>query len=351
MATPEFEMPWPRRARGGRERGEAPRRPEADAGRDAGADANADAGADARPRRRFGWRHLAAAVLIGGILGAAVPAGLRLAGGAASSDRAESLEQLAGEYLEAIADGDAFRATELSPLGTGLVVAADAALGSASRLEPVEAGPAYVDGDRGSVDVRYRVGGAELQRSLRASLTPAGWRLATSLAEAPDTSANEPPTVLRVGGVALRGNAEPHLYPGVYRLDVVEGPLFAWGGDAFTIDGDPATVTPVRAARELMPSFAEQLTSIGLDMIAACLERPDCPIRTDFRFELSSEAVVLQTLDDGRTIDLKVPLVARDPAGNEWRDVIVRVTLDSRGLPVAWLCSSPGRGALQPCEP
>jgi hypothetical protein len=327
MAAPHVEMPrrrsWRGTAVGGRdaERGEA-------------------------HGRRFDWRHLALAVVAGAIVGAAVLVGIRSAGQAAADDRA-GLESTASAYLAAIADGEAERAAQLSPLGAGRVLAPAGVLAAALRLQPVEVGRARVDGDRGSVDVRYRVGDVEVQRTLQASLTAAGWRLSTSLAEAPDTRYNESSAQLRVSGVPLEGG---WLYPAVYRLDVVEGPLFAWGGDAFAIDGDPATVTQVHAARELMPSFRDRLARIALDVIGACRARPDCPIRTGFAFEPAGAIEVLQVLDDGRTIELKVPLVARDAAGWEWRDVVVRVLLDSRGLPIELQCSATG-AAPEPCGP
>ncbi|ROR65121.1 hypothetical protein [Agrococcus jenensis] len=301
-------------------------------------------------RRSLGWRHLLVALVAGGLVGAAVVVGIRAADDASAGDPAAVLEATASAYLQAIADGEAVRAVQLSPLGPGRVLAPEAALASATRIEPVAVGPTRVDGARGSVDVRYRVGGAEVQRTLQASLTPAGWRLATSLAEAPDTRYNEPTAVLRVSGVPLPEGGALLLYPGVYRLDVVEGPLFAWGGDAFAVDGDPATPTQVQAARELMPSFQDRLARLGLEVIDACRERPDCPIRTGYDFELAGEISVLEALDDGRTVDLKVPLVARDAAGWEWRDVIVRVRLDSRDLPVELQCSASGT-AFEPCGP
>lgn len=351
MASPEFEMPRSQSARPGRARLHRKQVPTDAASTDAvPTDAMPGAGGQERPPRRLGWRHVAAAALIGGVLGAAGLAGVRLVGSAGVDDQAASLEALASEYLEAISTGDADRATALAPLGTGVAVAGDATLASASRLDPVEAGPARVDGDRGSVDVRYRVGGMEVQRTLRAALTPAGWRLASSLAEAADTSRNDPDAALRVGGVDLPARTTMHLYPAVYRLDLVEGPLFAWSGEPFTIDGDPATPTSVRAVRRPMPAFLEYVEALGLAQIDECRARPDCVIRTGFRFELSADVTVVQTFDRGRTIDLNVPLVARDPTGDETRAVTVRVTLDNRGLPVGWDCSPPGGGALVPCE-
>jgi hypothetical protein len=280
--------------------------------------------------------------------GAAALVGVRLAG--AADDPAASLETAAGAYLQAIADGEADRASELSPARPGQTVAPQAVLESALRIHQPEVGRARVDGAQGSVDVEYRVGDLEVHRALQASLTPAGWRLTTSLAEAPDTRDTEPAAVLRVGGVPLRDGGGLLLYPGVYRLDVVEGPLFAWGGDAFAIDGDPVTRTSVQAARELMPSFRDRLTALGLDVARACRELEGCPVRTAYDFELAGEIVVLEALDDGRAIELKVPLVAHDAAGWEWRDVIVGVTLDVRGLPVAWRCSWSGV-AIDSCGP
>ncbi|MFA4841602.1 MAG: hypothetical protein WC580_07825, partial [Agrococcus sp.] len=224
-----------------------------------------------------------------------------------------------------------------------------AALVAAWRISPLAVSAPHVDGAEGSIDVRYRVGGTEVERTLRATSTAAGWRLETSLAELPRTSAVDATAQLQLAGVPLPERAL-HLYPAVYRLDVVKGPLFVSGGGAFTVDGDPGTATVVEAATGLMPSFEQRLADLASAAVDTCRERPDCAIRTSAPFSRAGAADILEVFDDGRAIDVKVPLLARDDAGWEWRDVIVRARLDSRGLPVEFLCSMPGEDELRPCE-
>lgn len=301
--------------------------------------------------RRFGWPHVAVAVLVGAILGAAVPSAIGAATRPSDDARATSLHALASAYLQAIADGDAERATELAPLELGREAAPAPVLAAAWRIRPVAVAEPLVDGGEGSVGVRYRVGGTDVDRTLRATLTAAGWRLTTSLAEPPDVGSNEPPVELRVAGVDLPVGGAMHLYPAVYRLDVVEGPLFASGGDAFVIDGDPATTTVVEAESRLTPSFEELLIDLAVASVDACRAAPGCQVRTSAPFAQAAPAAVLGSSDGGRAIDVQLPLVARDDAGWEWRDVTVRVTLDSRGMPVDWQCSTPGRAELAPCPP
>lgn len=333
-SIPDFAMPEPagaarrRGARGSRARGRPAR----------------------RLRSAFGWRHLAAAVLLGGLLGGATAAAMEAADRSAADARAASLQALASEYLDAIADGDADRATQLAPLEVGREVAPASVLVAAWRIAPLSVSQPHVDGREGSVDVRYRVGGTEVERTLRATSTAAGWRLTTSLAEVPRTSSADRTVQLQLAGIPLPGRSALHLYPAVYRLDVVEGPLFVSGGGAFTVDGDPGTVTVVDAASGLMPSFEQRLAQLAAAAVDACRQRPECAIRTAAPFSSAGAAEILEVFDDGRAIDVKVPLVARDDAGWEWRDVIVRVRLDSRGLPVEWLCSMPGDDELRPCE-
>lgn len=301
------------------------------------------------PRSAFGWRHVGAAVLLGAVLGGAAAAGMEAVGRSAADARASSLQSLASQYLQAIADGDADRATQLVPLEVGRELAPPAVLVAAWRIAPLSVSAPHVDGAEGSIDVRYRVGGTEVERTLRATSTAAGWRLETSLAELPRTSAVDATAQLQLGGVPLPERGL-HLYPAVYRLDVVEGPLFVSGGGAFTVDGDPGTATVVEAATGLMPSFEQRLAELASAAVDVCRERPDCAIRTAAPFSRIGAADILEVFDDGRAIDVKVPLMARDDAGWEWRDVIVRVRLDSRGLPVEFLCSMPGEDELRPCE-
>lgn len=298
--------------------------------------------------RQLGWPHLVIAVIVGVSLGAAAYAAPRI--GTAADAPAAALEALASDYLGAIAAGDSDRASELAPLGVGRTPAAQPMLASAWRIHPLGTGPAQIDGDAGAVEVRYRVGGTEVARQLRASLRAGMWRLETSLAEAPDTSSNDPSAVLRIAGVELPRRDDVYLYPAVYRLDTVEGPLFTTAGGSFAIDGDPETETRVRVTTGLMASFQERLVALAGAAMHACTARPACPVRAQAAFEQAGAAVVLETFGDGRMLDVKVPLLARQGSVWEWRDVVVRVELDSRGLPVGWRCSILGdvAGAV-PC--
>lgn len=302
-------------------------------------------------RARLGWVHLLLAVAVGAALGVAVHASPALLT-AASDGPAPALEALADEYLRAIADGQADRASELVPLGVGRDPAPQPVLESAWRIRPLDVGPAWVDGDEATIDVRYLVGGSELEMQLRASQVDGTWQLTTSLAEAPDTSSSDRLAVLRIAGVPLPRHDELYLYPGVYRLEAVEGPLFRTGSGSFVIDGDPATSTQLRATARLMGSFEERLVSLAVGALEACTLRPTCPVRAQATFEAAGDPALLEALADGRMIDLRVPLLAREGSVWEWRAVVVRIDLDSRGLPVEWRCTILGDAAgVLPCGP
>lgn len=304
-----------------------------------------------RRSRPLGWSHLIAAIAVGAVLGSMAHAAPRLVG-AATDGPASELQALAREYLQAIADGEADRASELSPVRAGLDVAPAAMLQSAGRIRPLAVEPALVDGDEGTIAVRYEVAGTEIARELHASRMRGEWQLTTSLTEAPDTESVAPPAVLRIAGLHVPLHDELYLYPGVYRLDAVEGPLFATDGGSIVMDGDPGSRTRVHVRVRLMDAFRERLAGLAVDAMAACTARPTCPVRAQAAFEVAGEPALHETIADGRTIDLRVPLLAREGSVWEWRAVIVRVELDARGLPVEWGCSVLGDLAGPvPCGP
>lgn len=316
-------------------------------------DAQPSAPVHARPvtRSGFGWRQVVIACVLGAVLGAAVPATLDAVERAAAAARVDTLRAAALDYLTAIADGRAELASEAVPLGGRGAAAPDAVLQAAGRIEAYEVRLVHVDGAVGTAEVRYRVGGSDVYRTLQAEHDATGWRLQTSLAEVVDLAYYEPITRVQIAGVPLGGGAPVLLYPGTYTVDIVSGPIFLSGGDVFVVDGDPHTPTVPYVTAGVVPQISDYATELAMASVAACQTEPGCAVPADARVEPTGAVVRMGMGATMESIDLSVPVAAAVEGGPEWFEVRVRVVLDERGAPVEWLCGKPGELGtdLVPC--
>lgn len=302
--------------------------------------------------RRFGWRQLLIAGLVGTLAGGAIPAALQSIDDSAASSRVEALRSVAVEYLTAIATGRAGVATELvPPTGSGRV-APDAVLQSADPITDHTVQLVQVDGARGSADVRYRVGGVEVFRALEAELVGDEWRLRTTLAEVADVTFTDPIARVQVAGVPLDGETPVLLYPGSYRIDAFSGPFFLSGGDEFVVDGDLETPTVPYVTAGVVPRIRDFATELALDTVADCQMRARCPVGYGLRLLPVGEPYPIDADADAGAIDLSVPIMALDGDATQWFDVRLRAILDDDGVPVEWLCGEPGGDgdALHACS-
>lgn len=313
----------------------------------------ASVGARRAPATSFGWRQVAIACVLGAVLGAAVPAAFESAERSAAAARVDSLRSVALDYLTAIADGRAELASEAVPLDGRGAAAPDAVLQAAERIEDFEVRLVHVDGDVGTAEVRYRVGGSDVHRTLQADGEGGEWRLQTSLAEVVDLAYYDPITRVQIAGVPLGGGAPVLLYPGTYTVDIVSGPIFLTGGDVFVVDGDPHTPTVPYVTAGVVPQISDYATELAMATIASCQAEPGCPVPAGARLEPAGEVYRMGMGTTMESIDLSVPVAAAVDGGPEWFEVRVRVVLDETGAPVEWLCGRPGEYGtdLVPCAP
>lgn len=306
-----------------------------------------------RRRSSFGWRQIVIASLVGAVLGAAVPAAFETAERSAATASVDGLRAVALDYLTAIAEGRAEVASEVVPLEGRGAVAPDAVLQAADRIDAYEVRLVSVDGDVGTAEVRYRVGGSDVYRTLQAERSGGSWRLMTSLAEVADLAYYDPITRVQIAGVPLGGDAPVLLYPGTYTIDIVSGPIFLTGGDVFVVDGDPLTPTVPYVTAGIVPQISDRATQLALVTIAACQAAPGCPVPPDARLEPAGEVYPMGMGTTMGSIDLSVPVTATVDGAPEWFEVRVRVVFDESGAPDEWWCGEPGEyGAeLQPCAP
>lgn len=304
-----------------------------------------------RPRAAFGWRQLLIACLVGAVLGAAVPAAFDANERSVAAARVEGLRAVAIDYLTAIADGRAELASQVVPLEGRGAVAPDAVLQAADRIESYEVRLVHVDGDAGSAEVRYRIGGSDVDRTLQAERDGGGWRLMTSLAEPADLAYYDPVSRVQIAGVPLGGGAPVLLYPGTYTIDVVSGPIFLTGGDVFVVDGDPRTPTVPYVTAGIVPQVSDYATELALVATATCQTEPGCPVPAGARIEPAGEVYPMGSGATMESIDLSVPVTATVDGTAQWFEVRVRVVLDDTGAPSRWLCGAPGEYGtdLVPC--
>lgn len=321
----------------------------ADASDALGAD-NADPVHTGAARRRFGWRQLLIADLVGTLVGGVFPAAMQSLDRSAATAQVEGLRGVALEYLSAIAGGRAGVATEMVPVEGSGRAAPDAVLQSADRIVDYVVQLVQVDGSSGSADVRYRVAGTAVFRALEAELVEGEWLLRTTLAEVADVTFTDPIGRVEVAGVPLDGATPVLLYPGSYTIDAISGPFFLSGGDVFVVDGDLTTPTVPYVTAGVVPRIRDYATELALATIADCQVSPGCPVPEGLRLMPVGEPYPVDA--EPGAIDLSVPIMARDGADTEWFDIRLRAVLDADGVPTEWLCGQPGDsgGELASCS-
>ncbi|QUW18402.1 hypothetical protein [Agrococcus sp. Marseille-Q4369] len=139
-----------------------------------------DASAPVRASRAFLLKHVAAAALVGLAIGAGVPAALEAAERTAAGAAVESLRATALDYVDAIAEGDSRRASQMVPIRGLAYAAPPEVLRSARPIEVPEVEVVHIEGDRGTAEVHYRVRGVDVFRTLQAERVDGAWELRTS---------------------------------------------------------------------------------------------------------------------------------------------------------------------------
>ncbi|WP_026372663.1 hypothetical protein [Agrococcus lahaulensis] len=301
--------------------------------------------------RAFLLKHVAAAALVGLAIGAGVPATLEAAERAAAGAALESLRATALDYVDAIADGDSRRASEMVPIRGLAYAAPPEVLRSARPIEVPEVEVVHIEGDRGTAEVHYRVRAVDVFRTLQAERIDGEWQLRTSLAEALDLGDLDPGTRASIVGVELTGFLPVLLYPGVYELDEVAGPVLVVGGNVFTVDGDPRTPSEPELTVTVVRAVGDRATELAAAQVDACWQRNGCLVPHASRIGFDDRVHVAGVDPIARTVDLSVGFMTLDEPGRESFDVQVRVTLDEHDRPLRWECGEPGwfGTALEAC--
>lgn len=300
-------------------------------------------------RPRVVWRHVLAAALVGVIAGAAVPAALQAFDRAAAAAEIDGVRSLATDYLTAIAEGRADDATALAPSAARTPLAPAPVLAAARPIERTEVRLVHLDGDRGSVEVRYRVGGSDTFGSLDVERRDGRWQLATTLVEPVSVYSSDDRSTLTIAGMTVE-SGRALLYPGVYVPESDAGPVLVSRAESFVVDGDPRSPTETYRMSELAPELSELAAAHALAAVAACQRADACEVPAGETLRTTDQVhVVFSDLERGR-LDLSVPLSPESPTGT-WLDLQVRLSVDADGRPLDWLCGRPGRfdGDLSPC--
>jgi hypothetical protein len=347
-AMPQFEMPPPVASRVDDAPPAAPSPPAPEVRESA---VEPDASDGMLPSRALRWKHVAAAALAGLAIGAGVPATLELAERSAAGAAVEGLRATALDYVDAIADGDSRRASSLVPIRGLAYAAPPEVLRSARPIEVPEVEVVHIEGDRGTAEVHYRVRGVDVFRTLQAERVEGEWQLRTSLAEVLDLGALDPGVRASIVGVQLTGFLPVMLYPGVYELDEIAGPVLVVGGDVFTVDGDPRTPTVPELTVTVVPAVGDRATELAAARVDECWVRDGCIVPRASRLRFDDRVQVAGVDPVARTVDLAVGFMTLDEPGRESFDLQVRVTLDEHDRPVAWECGEPGwiGTVLEPC--
>lgn len=352
--TPEFEMPP---EPDGAAASSAPDPPApglatlepADPAGHAAASQGSDGLPASRGRRRVGWPHVIAAGVVGALLGAAVPATLQALDRAAAADDVERLRAVTVEYLTAVAERRADDATTLVPLMRDAEAAAIAPAEILAAAQPIERPRVrlvHIDGDLGTVEVRFRVGGREHERALAAERVDGQWTLLTSLAERATVQPFDNGLPASIAGISLTAR-QVRLYPGTYELDLVEDSIFAVGGERIAVDGDPRTPTEIHVERRLSEPLAEIATDLAIAAAAECQAAGSCSI-AERALLGTPEGAHLRSIDPDGRIQLGVPIVATSGTTSSWLELPLRLTVDDEGRPLLWECGLPGTGEIGP---
>lgn len=351
---PEFVMPEPQVAAPAPP---SPRAPDREPARALDPTAEPPDPAELPVHHRAPWRHLLAAGLVGVLVGAGLPAAMQGVDQAAADARVASLRQLTTDYLAAIAAGDAARATAMVPTTGGTEVAEDAVLRSADRIEEPAVRLLTIDGDAATVEVRFDLGRRPFTRSLAAAWADGAWQLTTSLAEPAMVYSYEAygagmSSSISVGGVLLPSNRRLLLYPGQYVVDTVENELFRSGGDAFEVDGDPATPTEIFSSATVSSSLAREARALAAARVEACQQAGDCPIDPSALDRAQDDAYLMGFDLAAGVVDLVVPLGQEPGFGGLWHELQLRAHVDEAGALVSWECGRVGlpHNELEPCE-
>ncbi len=305
--------------------------------------------ADRGPR----WRQLAAAGLVGVLVGAAMPALLHAVDRAAADARAEALRGTTMAYLTAIADGDAAIADAMVP-PSDAGDPPDAEL-TAQRIRDPEVWLTSIEGDVATAEVRFDVGSRRVARTLDAAWTGGAWALRTSLAEPVTVHSSEAVALgvgVTVGGATLRADAPTLLYPGRYEIDDTDAGLLRIGGEPFEVDGDPGTPTAAFARATPGQALADAASAVARARVGPCQLLAECPI--DARTARSSDALEVVRVDPANgVIDLAAPLGLGLGYGARGHVLQLRAIVDEAGALTGWQCSDPGapQRPLEPCGP
>ncbi len=300
---------------------------------------------------RAPWRQLVIACLLGVLIGAAPPAALQAADRTAAEARVDGLRSTALAYLSAIAAGDAQRATAMVPVSGH--AAPDAVLRSADPITDAGVRLVMVDEAAGAVEVAYRIGSVQEQRTLSAAWTEGEWRLTTSLSEPVTISSDDASVDVRVGGVELPRFPPSMLYPGRYAVDETSTSLLRSGGEPFEVDGDPESRTELVSSVEPSAALRESVLAIADAQVEACQLLPDCPIGGHTAVAIPQEDPYLLSIDPSSgSLDVLVPL-GLDATMNGRRQLLhVRAVVDGTGEVASWECGEIDDPAseLAPCD-
>lgn len=293
-------------------------------------------------------RTLVAVGIAGLLLGAVIQGGLHATAGAAAAARSAALEAAAMDYLTAIAEGRASDASALVPPAVRGQVAPDAVLRDARPIRDLAVTVGHVDGDTGAVVAVYTVGGIAVERVLRAEAEGDGWRITTSLAEAPTIHQEHQLAAVTIAGVELTPNRRTLLYPGVYAQDVTDTGIYRSVGSVLVIDGDPASVTEAWSGLELDMMVAIVAADLALDVVHDCQAEASCGVDPAARVQQLDEPQLRSVNPLSGGVDIGAPITI----GDRWTEVRIRALPDRLTGAVRWLCPEPERLDLPivPCE-
>jgi hypothetical protein len=290
-----------------------------------------------RRRASLTWRHVLVGVVVGAILGAAVPGGIQLAERAAASADSDGLRAVATDYLTAIAEGRAARASAIVPLPSAAETAPDAVLQSADRIQEAAVRMVHIDGDVGTVEVGFEVGRRAVTHMLEAERADGGWRLTTSLAEGVTLQTFGPATIAQIAGFAVPTGTAVRLYPGTYRFDDLDDDLLRVTSEPFTVDGDAATPVETYIDAQLAPQLAALAGEIGVAVGEACQAQPTCTLPRDGEVRYGGGSWVQAFAE--RWVDVSVQMMVGPESNAQWFEARMRIVRDGSGAPVEWLCS------------